>query len=322
MSDIKKFQQPNMGMQQFNPAQQWKDLDRQKAQRRLIYGSGIAGATAAGLALVPGAGKLAAGVLRRTGKKVGPRLAAFNDKQSKPAKAVRDARNAAGITAGGLGAGSTLMWGSQMSRDIKNKEQQLQQTAPLYKAIQIDTYKKPKRVRARRVADRPSPYSDITRELRNAGFDVTEVYNTQVRKSDAWKNYVSEEAREGHRYLKRGERDKRALSIVAPTATAGLGVASLRGMRGKRGKIAAGGMFAGTAALTPAAVRQWKEANRWRNKANKIRAKGEQRMKADPFVNKAMPLRPKKLILRPNGPTRGTFVSMNNGKKTYRRGSV
>jgi len=37
-------------------------------------------------------------------------------------------------------------------------------------------------------------------------------------------------------------------------------------------------LFVGSAALAPAAYRQWKEADRWRGKARKIEARGRDRM--------------------------------------------
>ena len=104
--------------------------------------------------------------------------------------------------------------------------------------------------------------------------------------NDSWRNYVSEDARAGHAYLRRGERDKKALaSLPMATAAAGAG-------RAVRGKPLSGlAVVGGSLALGPAARRQWQEGDRWADKARKIRARGEQRRADGAPVSKAIPFR-------------------------------
>ena len=166
-------------------------------------------------------------------------------------------------------------------------------------------------------------------------------------KADSWRNHVSPAAQQGHAYLKRGERDKRALSAIpAAGALAGGGLMASGGVMANRmrsrGRLAGGAsLLAGSAALAPSAYRQWKEADRWRGRAGKIEARGRQRMtvgkslvevsKLSPTqalsrkrgVSKAVPgLRFKPLIRRGSPVRRGTFVRTLAGSTTYRRGSL
>lgn len=88
----------------------------------------------------------------------------------------------------------------------------------------------------------------------------------------SWKQYVSDNARTGHAYLKRGERDKKALGALPYFAGTGGAWRAVR-HNSKPGLL----MAAGSAALLPSAKRQWAEANRWRDKARKIEARGRER---------------------------------------------
>lgn len=83
------------------------------------------------------------------------------------------------------------------------------------------------------------------------------------------------------------------------------------------------------AARMPGARRQWQEANRWRDKADKIKARGEQRRAAagqDFMLHKSYPpVRFRRLaapIRRGSAVRRGTFVRTPVGQTTYRRGSL
>jgi len=157
--------------------------------------------------------------------------------------------------AGVLGAGSTLTWGASLGREIKRDEAKL---------------------RAQNLV-----------------------------KADSWRNHVSPVAQQGHAYLKRGERDKKSLAALpGATGAAGAGLLgreanryfdrnelrntagrhvgysqwNVRGRASGKRALASGALFVGSAALAPAAYRQWKEADRWRGKARKIEAKGRDRM--------------------------------------------
>ena len=222
----------------------------------------------------------------------------------------------------------------------------------------------------------------------------------KVGKADDWRAHVSPGALEGYRYLKRGERDKKALAAVpVGTAVGGLGLAAAQGVTGyrhlrrygseselwdlekpknvvprrfpvARARLRAAGGAARWAApaavvgaaglaLAPSARRQWAEANRWRDKAGKIQARGEQRRAdagqdfmlhksyrswverkradavwerryvretGDAPVGKALPpVRFRRLaapIRRGSAVRRGTFVRTPVGQTTYRRGSL
>jgi len=141
---------------------------------------------------------------------------------------------------------------------------------------------------------------------------------------DTWRDYVSDDALAGHRYLKRGEYDKRALAgIPALTAAGGL----TRALRGK--PISGLAIAGGSAALLPSANRQWTEANRWRDKARRIEARGQDRQRAaqhDFMISKAFTLpRIRRIpisVVRTSPVRRGTFVRTPAGLTTYRRGSL
>ena len=136
--------------------------------------------------------------------------------------------------------------------------------------------------------------------------------------NDSWRNYVSEDARAGHAYLRRGERDKKTLaSLPMATAAAGAG-------RAVRGKPLSGlAVVGGSLALGPAARRQWQEGDRWADKARKIRARGEQRRADGAPVSKAIPFR----VVRaakpyPMRPQRAGAMVRRGPRVLYRRGAL
>ena len=173
-----------------------------------------------------------------------------------------------------------------------------------------------------------TPTSGIGRVL---GFDIAE-QGEQIKRNidekekalnvakanDSWRNYVSEDARAGHAYLRRGERDKKALaSLPMATAAAGAG-------RAVRGKPLSGlAVVGGSLALGPAARRQWQEGDRWADKARKIRARGEQRRADGAPVSKAIPFR----VVRaakpyPMRPQRAGAMVRRGPRVLYRRGAL
>ena len=309
----------------------WQRLDevqRKKAQHHLVNAAGLTGLTASGMGgarwmarNTPAGGMRSAPVAR----------AAKIARGSKFGRALGATTAAAGV----LGAGSTLTWGASLGREIKRDEAKL---------------------RAQNLV-----------------------------KADSWRNHVSPAAQQGHAYLKRGERDKKSLAALpGATGAAGAGLLgreasryfdrnelrnatgrhigysrwNVRGRASGKRALASSALLSGSVALAPAAYRQWKEANRWRDKAGKIEARGRNRKLAAGAagtavfgslgtgialkrrrerIGKSMPLseigkafampriRIKPLaapIKRTSPIRRGTFVRTPADQTTYRRGSL
>ena len=229
----------------------WQRLDevqRKKAQHHLVNAAGLTGLTASGMGgarwmarNTPAGGMRSAPVAR----------AAKIARGSKFGRALGATTAAAGV----LGAGSTLTWGASLGREIKRDEAKL---------------------RAQNLV-----------------------------KADSWRNHVSPADQQGHAYLKRGERDKKSLAALpGATGAAGAGLLgreasryfdrnelrnatgrhigysrwNVRGRASGKRALASSALLSGSVALAPAAYRQWKEANRWRDKAGKIEARGRDRM--------------------------------------------
>lgn len=151
------------------------------------------------------------------------------------------------------------------------------------------------------------------------GFSLLKADQWRARGADQWRDYVSPQANAGYDYLQRGRR-RDAAAVAGTTALTGVGLASLA-RKGKANRIAGGVMTAAGLVQAPAAMDAVQRRRRWKDKADKIKARGQQRQ-AD-----ALPVA-KSLVRPPAGPvvgaamTRSHTVRTASGKMTQRRGAL